>query len=350
MLTPLNIFDLQDYIIDYLDINSMFNFISSCKNTRSYTYTKRYNYMLIIKIINYFTSLKKINLRRQIAFNKETRLILFNIYIKFKNYQNISLSNILYEIPETNTNNLFEEIISHCYFNRKKECDFNGLKADDLTHLLMFKSYNYLKLITEHIFIEPEILSLAIQFKLNKLNENSDAIKLLFNYMLFKHFFKNDKYNQIEDIITKIICNVIKNKNSTTKSKMDILKTIYLKQQYYKFTIYYQQILSINDNLLDFIDFIYEKQIEQNLYRKSKNLDIQHIIIPKEKIFYLMTHKQYKILYKVIDLFLQENINMNIYFNIILDHFNIYDEDCKTLTKLKVLTTENKNKLIMKYV
>ena len=50
----LHIYDVQDYIIKYLDIKTLVSFLQSCKQIYSYTYLPRYNYVISKKICLYF--------------------------------------------------------------------------------------------------------------------------------------------------------------------------------------------------------------------------------------------------------------------------------------------------------
>ena len=99
MTTNNNIFiyDIQDYIIQYLDIESLFAFLQTCKKIYSYSYYKRYNYILCRKISEYFISLKNINILKNTEFNYlELKELLYRFYIHFRFHPETYLIEFLY--------------------------------------------------------------------------------------------------------------------------------------------------------------------------------------------------------------------------------------------------------------
>ena len=318
----LNQYDIQYLIINHLDINSILKFTSTCKSLNQYTQSNHYNYIIIKKIINYFSNLQKINLGKDIKFDNETRLILFNIFVKYKNHPKTPLSDFLHEL--SNNAFLFEKIIQNCYFCKNSLfIDYNTLRVNDIMHLLTFNSKDILYIITRYIFLVPEVLFNIIQLKL-KQNKKLD-VKILLDYMLFKHFYKYNDY--INDILTQIVCDCIK------YDRLDCLQYIYSKQKHFRFIINYQDIFNITtlDTHVKYLHLINTK------------LEGNPVIILPNQIYNIMINKQFKILDCIIDLYLGETINMNRYFDIIYSHFDITNDDCKVLTRF--FNTENQKKL-----
>jgi hypothetical protein len=198
-------YDIQYLIISKLDVNSILKFTSTCKTFNQYTQSNHYNYIIIKKIIYYFTNLQKIKLDKDIKFDKETRIILFNIFLKFKNHPNTHLSDFLHEL--SNNEFLFEKIIQNCFFSKNASfIDYNSLRVNDIMNLLTLNSKNILHIITHYIYLVPEVLFNIIQIKIQQ-NKKLD-VKILLDYMLCKHFYKYNAY--INDILTQIVCECIK--------------------------------------------------------------------------------------------------------------------------------------------
>lgn len=332
-LHPLHYYDIQDEIVEYLDIESLFKFLQTCKNIYSYTFQKRYNYILCKKITNYFDSFKKIflfkKLQGSIQFN-DLKEFLYKFYIDFKNHPETYLSEFLYELTNNVDNKtsvkLFEEIISYCSFTKSGENRYNFIKADDLQFLIMNSKIGHLQLIKKYINIPIEVLEYSIFLRINE-HQNKEA-ELLIEYLFYKHFWRNNEYVQdkISTLITK--CILHDNKN--------VLEFIYNKRHHYRFLVNYQRILTflVSQKSIKYINYIEEKRIQQNEECKLKERHdlIQKIIITPVSVQNMVINKNYKVLAKIIDIYLGNAINMRGYSKYILK-----DEMClKVLKEMKI--------------
>ena len=261
------------------------------------------------------------------------------LYNYFKSHKDVSLADILIYLCDKNENTefIFELILKHCYFSKSHKDTFNGLKSDDITYILLF--YNNISLVTKHIFIEANILMHVITYKIYE-KSNLDVFYLI-DYLLEKHHASN----YIGSILSDIICGAINNECKT------ILKYIYIKNETYMCNLNYQKIINVCIQQKDvrFLVFINEKMLEQ--YKKTESQsesqslsnDENFIIITKEQVRIAMINKNFKVLVKVIELYLDEYINLKMYFNEILNNFDYNEPNC--LKILKFLNDENKQKL-----
>ena len=333
-------YDILDSIVNYLDVDSTINLIVSSKELYTiYRHNKHYDIVMINKIVEYFPSLKIFQTNYKTIDNDKINDLytcLSKIYHYFSKHKYTSLSDMLIYLCDNQMShkNIFERIISYCYFTKSGEYVYNAIKADDLLYLLTFCSD--ISLITQYIYIDVEILLHVINYKISIKNKK-DAL-FLFNYLLFKHFFRYSEY--VEDIITNIVCNVIK------YGDISILDEIYKKQNMYKFKLGYQSIINscIEQNSLDSLELVHIKMREQNQLLRGRNLSIQPLIITKDYVRLLMKKKEYRLLLKVIDLYLKECINMNGYVNEIMNNFEYKNDEC--LEILKYLNNKNKNKIM----
>jgi hypothetical protein len=190
-------------------------------------------------------------------------------------------------------------------------------------------------LITQYIYVDAIILLNVIKYKISTKNKK-DAL-FLFNYLLFKHFFRYSEY--IEDIITDIVCEVIK------YGDISILEEIYKKQIMYKFKLNYQKIINscIQQKRLECLEIVHVKMCEQNQLLSGRNIPIHPLIITKDYVRILMKKKAYVLLSRVIELYLKEIINMNGYVNEIMHNFNYNNNECLEL--LRYFNDKNKNRI-----
>ena len=344
------IYDIQDKIVEYLDIESLFTFLQTCKNIYSYIYYERYNYILCKKISLYFESLNNINLFYKIKENilryLELKKILYKFYIHFKNHPETYLSEFLYELTEYKSNNttivLFEEIISYCSFTKNGENRYNFIKADELQHLIMNSDLNKLHLITKYIIILIEILEYGI-FQRIQDHQNKEA-KLLIEHLFYKHFWRNSEY--VQDKITTLVskCILYDNKN--------ILSFIYNKRQHYCFLVNYQKVLTfiMSQQNIKYIDYIEEKRIQQNEECKLKDRNdlIGKIIIKPEDINNMMNNKKNKKLAKIIDIYLGTIINLEKYSMYIKCYDGLLLKVFEEMNVLKYFNEKNKQLLFKK--
>jgi hypothetical protein len=333
-----HVYDLLDIIIvKHLNIQDSINLLLVDKTSFNYTTSKRFYYIFNNKFLSYFYSLNHIKLKLVDSINtKDLYRILNNIYNYFKNHRDTSLADILIYLCDNCCNKLFEFdnifniIISHCFFSKSGNNIFNALKANDLIYLLQF--YKNQSVILKYIFVPPEVLKYAIIYKSKNQNtivnfkDNVKDINYMIKYMLFKHFFKYSEY--IEDILTDIVCSLILLNNETSLQ--------YLLKYYdiYKYKLNYQKILNAcmqqsHINILDIIDTSMNKQ--NHFLKTTQNIDPQKIMIKKEYIRSLMQSKYYKVLNKIIDLYIGSTINMNHYFNEILPFYNESNIECQKL-------------------
>lgn len=322
-------YDIADSILAFLDVKSTRNFlISSSHIYYGFHGSRHFQICMSKKICQHFNSLSKLKIDYPNLSNIELKKLystLNKIYNHFKSHPHTMLSDFLIYLCEFQEAHLFEIIISHCYFSKTGEYIYNALRADDMSYLLMF--YSDLSVITKYIFVEPVIILNVIKFKI--LNKNTKDINLLLNYLLFKHFFRYSSY--IDDILTEIVCEVIKSNNY---ENIQILKMLYHKRQFYRFRLNYQKILnaSMQQKYEDIIVLIHENMID----------NIRPILISKDYIRILMKNKYYKVLEKVIELYLGESINLKVYVDEIYYNFDNSNQECKNI--LKFLSIKNKNR------
>lgn len=318
LIHPLHYYDIQDEIIEYLDIESLFKFLQTCKNIYSYTFHQRYNYILCKKITDYFYSFKKIFLFKKLQGNiqfTDLKEILYKFYIDFKNHPETYLSEFLYDL--TNNGNetsvkLFEELISYCSFTKSGENRYNFIKADDLQFLIMNSNLNHLQLIKKYINIPIEVLEYSIFLRINE-HQNKEA-ELLIEYLFYKHFWRNNEY--VQDKITTLIT------KSMLHDNKNVLEFIYNKRQHYRFLVNYQRVLTflVSQRSIKYIDYIEEKRIQQNEECKLKDRNdlVQRIMITPVSIQNMVINKNYKVLGKIINTYLGNAINMRGYSKYIL--------------------------------
>lgn len=344
-LHSLHCYDIQDEIVEYLDIESLFKFLQTCKNIYSYSYHQRYNYILCKKITDYFDSFKKIKLFKKLQGNIsyiDLKEILYKFYIDFKNHPDTYLSEFLYELTNNNLNEtsvkLFEELISYCSFTKTGENRYNFIKADELEHLIMNSKLNYLQLIKKYIIIPIEVLEYSIFPRIQN-KENSEA-GLLIEYLFYKHFWRNNEY--VQDKISTLISKCMLHENK------DMLEFIYNKRHHYRFLVNYQRILTflVSQKSIKYINYIEEKRIQQNEECKLKGRDdlIQKIMITPVSIHTMVINKNYKVLAKIIDIYLGNAINFEQY----IKYLKLSDDCLKVLEKMDTLKHFNeKNKQLL---
>lgn len=330
-------YDIIDNIIDYMDIDSTRKFLLSSKELyKVYCYNNRFNVVMTKKYINYFSSISKLKLdmkqytQLQIC---EFRIMLTKLYNYFKHHNHASLSDFLIYLCDSRLSDtlLFELMVSHCYFTKTGEYIYNAIRADDLLYLLTF--CKDVQLILTYIYTDPVILLHAIKYRIS-IKDNANFNRL-FKYLLFKHFFRYSDY--IQDTVSEIICEVIK------YDKLDLLTDIYDKQKLYKFKINYQMIITccIQNKSIEYLELINLKMQEQNKFlRESGRGGVTPLMITKEHVRGLMKSKSYKMLDKVIRLYLKELININGYVIEIINNFDKDNKDCMQL--LEHLNGKNK--------
>lgn len=329
-------YDILDSIVNYLDVSSTINLLISSKDIYgSYRHNKHYEIVMINKIKRYFTSLRKIEFDFHKINIHEVYTCLNTVYNYFNKHPDTLLSDILIYLSDLTLSDtfLFKHIISHCYFSKTGDHVYNAILADDLLYLLMY-SENTTD-ISKYIFIDAIILLHAIKYKISIKDKN--GILSLFNYLLFKHFFRTSEY--VEDIITDIMCEVIK------VGDMLILDEIYKKQTFYKFKLNYQKLIRscIEQNNIEVLELLNVKLKEQNGYLRERNVNIRPLLITKELVRSLMKRKSYKMLSRVIELYLVDVINMTGYINEIVNNFDYDNIDCVEL--LRYMNAKNKLKI-----
>lgn len=332
-------YDILNNIVKYLDIDSTINLLVSTKVLYNiYRHNKHYDIIMINKMIEYFPSLRvfEINYKNMNTDNiNELYTCLNKIYNHFNKHKNASLSDMLVYLCDNNMShkNIFEKIISYCYFSKSDEYVYKTIRSDDLLYLLTFCSD--ISLITKYIYVDAMILLHVIRYKISIKNKK-DAL-FLFNYLLFKHFFRYSEY--IEDIITDIVCEVIK------YGDISFLEEIYKKHNIYKFNLNYQKIINacIQQKRLECLEIAHIKMCEQNQLLRGRNMVIKPLIITKDYVRILMKKKAYSFLSRIIELYLSNMINMNSYVNEIMNNFE-YNNECLEL--LKYLNDKNKNRII----
>lgn len=335
-------YDIFDDIIQYLDIDSSRNLLMSSKKIYTvYRNTKHYDSVIIGKIIKYFTSLSKLNFQyKELSYEQKHELYntLNRLYNYFKKHKDASISDFLVYLCDSNLsdNNLFELLISHCYFSKTGEYIYNAIRADDLLYLLTFGKN--VQLITTYIYIDPMILLHAIKYKISIKDRKNTSY--LLKYLLFKHFFRYSEY--IEDVISEIVCEVIK------YNDVSVLNEVYDKQKMYKFNLNYQMIINccIQQKNMCCLELIHSKMLLQNQLLRNTGRIPKHILISKESVRSLMKTKGYTMLAKIIELYLRDIININGYVNEIIYNFDYNNKDCLKL--LDYLNNKNQNIIMNK--
>jgi len=337
-------YDIFDNIIQYLDIESSRSLLLSSKNIYIiYRHNKHYEVVMIEKIIKYFTSLTKLKFEYKTLSEEQIHEVyntLNSLYNYFKKHQHASISDFLVYLCDNSlsNNNLFELLISHCYFSKTGEYIYNAIRGDDLLYLLTFSTN--VQLITTYIYIDPVILLHVIKYKISIKDKNNTSY--LLKYLLFKHFFRYSEY--IEDVISEIVCEVIK------YNDISLLNEIYDKQKMYKFNLNYQMIINccIQQKNIVCLELIHSKMLIQNQHLKNTGRTPNRILITKESVRSLMKNKGYTMLSKIIELFLREIININGYFNEIKYNFDYTNKECMKL--LDYLNDKNRHSIMNKIV
>lgn len=330
-------YDIFDDIIQYLDIESSRSLLLSSKNIYAiYRHNKHYEVVMIEKIIKYFTSLTKLKFEYKTLSEEQIHEVyntLNSLYNYFKKHQHASISDFLLYLCDSNLsdNNLFESLISHCYFSKNGDYIYNAIRADDLIYLLTFSKNVHI--ITTYIYIDPVILLHVIKYKISIYDKKSTSY--LLKYLLFKHFFRYSEY--VEDIMSELLCEVIK------YNEISLLNEIYDKQKMYKFNLNYQMIINccIQQKNIVCLELIHSKMLIQNQHLRNTGRIPQPILITKESVRSLMKNKGYVMLSKIIELYLKDLININGYVNEIIYNFDYTNKDCLKL--MDYLNPKNKN-------
>jgi NAD+--asparagine ADP-ribosyltransferase len=103
---------------------------------------------------------------------------------------------------------------------------------------------------------------------------------------------------------------------------------------------------------IKYIDYIEEKRIQQNeeCKLKDRNDQIQKIMITSESFYNMINNQSYKVLAKIIDIYLGNTINFEKYFN----HFRWFNDNClkvfEEMNVLKYFNEKNKQRLLLKKV
>lgn len=326
-------YDIVDMIIGYLDITHTKNFLLSSSLIYHNFYGSKHFYIVMIKKIrDYFPSLSKINLEYLSLSDNEIKTLyrtMNKFYNHFKTHKNATLADFLIYLCEEQEKPLFEMIISHCYFSKTGEYIYNALRADDLSYLLMF--YEEIPIITKYIYVDALIILNVIKFKI--LNKQVRDINFLMNYMLFKHFFRYSSY--IDDILTEIVCEIIKSNNI---ENLQVLKMLYSKRKFYRFRLNRQKIINacMQQKHADIIVLIH----------KEMDDDTTPLIINKDYIRLLMKNRYYKVLDKVIELYLRDIVNLKGYVDEIYYNFDENNNECKKL--LRFLSEKNRRRFKIK--
>jgi hypothetical protein len=325
-------YDILDKIISYLDVTSTINLLISSKDIYYMYYDKSRYCKLVMsrKIVKYFKSLNNIPYKINIKISEDYKS-LNKIYNHFSKHKDAPLSDMLIYLCDINRSNkfLFRFLMSYCKFSRtSKDLKYwNMLVTDDLIYLLMFA--DDISIIIKSINIEAQILIHVINYKLRfgKWQSKNKDVLLLFDYLLFKHFFRASRY--IENIVTDIICEVI------NIGDIYILNKIYEKQKFYKFKVDYQVILSscirrMSLEILEIINLQMNIQMVVNHINNVNNVNHvnTHIIIKKEDIIYLMKKKSFKMLMRIIELYLGNMISMTGYMNCIIPFIDYNNKEC----------------------
>ena len=209
-MSALNIFDIQDYIIQYLDIESLFKFLQIKKAVYSYSLTSRYHFILKKKICQHFYYLNNLDI-----VNYDYNFIYKNFYLKYKNHK-YTLTDFLYEFEHNKTNEikLFKFLL-----NKSKNYKELFIVLIDINYSIFFKilySYLYKK-------IENHTNLLCILLK----QENYKKFIYIYNFLEIKdtqHIFYKLNHNLIiknikNEIILSIILHKIKEYNKQNLSK-----------------------------------------------------------------------------------------------------------------------------------
>lgn len=175
----------------------------------------------------------------------------------------------------------------------------------------MNSNSNKLQLIKKYISIPIEVLEYSIIMKIqeNQLKFRINEANLLIEYLFYKHFWRNSEY--VQDKITTFIIKCILYNNK------DTLGFIYDKRKHYRFLVNYNRVLTfiMSQEKIKYIDYIEEKRyIENNECKVRKRDDLIKIIIIKpEDISIMINNKNYKVLAKIIDIYLGHAINLKEY-------------------------------------
>ena len=331
MTSPILIYDIVDKIIvEYLNIDESINLIQVNKSIYYNYHQEKHLYNLFItKILNYFDSLNKIKHHFHLnTFNKSLYTIFTKLYYHFKNLNTTNLADILVYLSDNShlkdVDIIFNIIIAQC--NYSETCLFNTLNTSDISYLLKFYK-NYLVIFKYINNIPVEILKNVIIQKTTK-KINTQQINNIIKYILFKHYFRYSMY--IDEILTDITSSLIKTNNIIS------LNYLYVCYTTYKFKLNYQIILNscMEQSNSNIIDFVNDKMNEQNnlMISNNPNFSIPKILIKKKYITNLMKSKNYKVLDKIISLYLGSMINMNMYFKEILQLYDASNPCCANLT------------------
>ena len=160
-------YDIVDNILLFLDIENSKNFLLSSSHIYYNFYGSRHFYICMSKkICEYFPSLSKLKIDYATLSNidlKQLYTTLNKVYNHFKGHRQAMLSDVLIYLCEYQETQLFEIMISHCYFSKTGEYIYNALRADDISYLLMF--YNEIPIITKYIYVDAIIILNVIKFR-----------------------------------------------------------------------------------------------------------------------------------------------------------------------------------------
>jgi len=291
----------------------------------------------------YFNSFQRISLLKKFQQVSYLNLkeVLYRFYIDFKNHPETYLSEFLYELTHFKSNisiKLFEELISNCLFTKNGQDRYDLIKADDLQYLIMNSDICKLHLIKKYISIPIEVLEYSIFLRINE-HQDKEA-ELLIEYLFYKHFWRNNEY--VQDKITTLITKCILHDNK------NLLEFIYNKRQHYRFLVNYQRVLTflMSQKSIKYLNYIEEKRTQQNEECKLKERHdlIQKIMITPVSIQIMVINKNYKVLAKIIDIYLGTTVNMYIYskyikpFDSDSDSDSDRDRDCfKVFEEMNIL-------------
>lgn len=203
--------DIFDNIIPFLDTLSIQRFLLTSKSVYFMLFKSQESYMKK-KITS--NILKELDLSNIIV-TEDTQLLLSMIYKHFYYHLNSYIIDYVIFLIEKNVKNkdLIYQLLDLCRQQERKTPKFNRyeISYSDIQYMLIHAKLDVSSYILNNYYISPEILFIVFQEFVPSNRHNEEKIRLLVNYFMYKHIFRN--MNQDVAMFFQLILGIfIKNK------------------------------------------------------------------------------------------------------------------------------------------